>query len=139
MSYFVFLVLCALESSWADMSGLKKVHQNKDSQFSMGWIDMQAFANFSLDISPIEEVNVSNPNECSVFCMLESRCKSINVKFLSSLQLICQLLNGDKFVYALYFSNKTNVVHYAIKVSRYFYIILLLLYLNIFVLLISMK
>ena len=117
MSYFVFLVLCALEPSWADMSGLKKVIQNKDNQFNMGWIDMKAFANYSLDISPVKELNVSNPNECSVYCMLESRCKSINVKFLSSVKLICQLLNGDKFFHAFYFSNKTNVVHYAIKVS----------------------
>ena len=87
--------------------------------YQIRWIDMKAFANFSLNITPLEE-EVSNPNECGVLCMLDIRCKSINVIFKVS-QLICQQLSGDKFRQALYFSNKTNAVHYAIKVSRIIY------------------
>ena len=113
----VFVNLCALGSSCAYASHSKKVYHQEAQTYKMGWIDMKAFENFSLDIIPLKEELVSNPNECSVFCMLESRCKSINVKFSSVHQLICQLLNGDKFSHAFYFSNKTNVVHYAIKVS----------------------
>ena len=116
---FVFVVLYALGSSSVYVSHSKKVYQQEDRTYKLGWIDLKAFENSSLDIIPLKEEFVSNPNECSVFCMLEGRCKSINVKFSSVHQLICQLLNGDKFSSAFYFTNETNVVHYAIKVSMF--------------------
>ena len=115
----VLAVIYALGSSYAYASHSKKVYQQEGKSYKLGWLDMKAFENSSLDITPLKEEFVSNPNECSVLCMLESRCKSINVKFSSICKLICQLLNGDKFSHAFYFSNKTNVVHYAIKVSMF--------------------
>ena len=64
------------------------------------WIDMKAFENFALNITPLEEVSVSSPNICSVLCMADIKCKSINVIFKVS-ELICQLLyqriNLDRF------------------------------------------
>ena len=121
----VFVVLYAFASSSVYASHSKKVYHQEGQTYKLGWIDMKAFQNTSLDITPLKEEFVSNPSECSVFCMLEGRCKSINVKFSSVHQLICQLLSGDKFSHAFYFSNKTIVVHYAIKVSMFLRILLL--------------
>ena len=94
MTKFLFLaVLYALGSFGAYASHSKKVYQQEDRTYKLGWIDMKAFENSSLDITPLKEEFVSNPNECSVLCMLESRCKSINVKFSSIYKLICQQQN----------------------------------------------
>ena len=89
--------------------GLKKFEFNNKQQ--LGWIDMKVYKNYVLNIKPIQEQFIFNPQECSVLCMIHGFCISTNVIFNSKGNCSCQLLDGDIFRNSSYFKNHDFGAH----------------------------
>ena len=113
--FFLLIHLNIINSTFLKNS--QKIYQPDGKNYKLGYISMQVYRNWVLDLPPLQEIIDINPNECSVACIFLDRCISINVFIFPSRKIVCQLLVGDKFRNVSSFRDSDNATHYAIRVS----------------------
>ena len=89
----------------------------KSERGTMKLKNFQHLHGHRLKVQPLTTVEVDKEMKCTTSCMRSEKCFSFNVKKVSPVSFLCELLSTSKFLDFKNLTREENFVHWYVKVS----------------------